>query len=201
MWHQAWSFISRHQSFLLLITGNCYETRVLQAGPIWRINVNDSISFINTWLPACSSTVVILDQMRNAEEASLSCSVPHVEVALNSRGNQLWSSLMGHQKTWVACRDLLSCTFSQSLSCTVLTGPTRNDLCAACRCASPKPSCVSCYSDDSIPKASLNQQRYSRWIDRQRETHTHTEICVRIFKLSLTLSRFFPEIRYSILGC
>lgn len=94
--------------------------------PAWRMDVNDSVSYINTWLPICSSTAVILDQMRNTEEASLSCSVPHVEVALNSRGNQLRSFPMGHTVCCITEMDS-PVHFHNLLSCTVLTGPARND--------------------------------------------------------------------------
>lgn len=165
LWHIQTSVIS-------ILDWLLWKQGFSQAGTVWRMDVNVSISYINTWLPACSSTAVVLDQMSNTEEASLSCSVPRVEVARNSRGDQLQSSPVGHQKTCVAGRDGLSCTFSQSLSCTVLTGPTRNHLCAACRCASLKPSRVSRYSDDSIPQASLNQQRcnYSRSCCQQSTT-------------------------------
>lgn len=123
--------------------------------------------------------------MRSAKEVSLSCSVPHVEVgtAEATSSNLLRPAPMGHQKTRVACRDGFSCTFSQSLSCPVLAGPSRNDLCAACRCASPKASRVSCYSDDSIPKASLNQRRcnYSRSCCQQSTTE---HVILNIFSSS-----------------
>lgn len=86
------------------------------------------------------------------------------------------------QKTPVAFqRWTLLCIF-HSLSFTVLNGPTGNNLHAVRRWESPKPSCVSRYSDDSIPKASLIQQRcnYSRSCCQQSTTEHNLSISWQI---------------------